>query len=110
MRLSATHLSFALPEAACNVAFVSRNFVPAQVHAEDFDTRELGLCVTRLEINGEALALDRALGEGWRKAEGAHRWTDGVAHLPAGARIVIVDLGGEGNYWPAAEQLLFALA
>jgi hypothetical protein len=59
-----------------------------------------------LQIDGLSFALgdDEACGPGWRQAEYergifSHRWTTGETALPAGARLVIVDLAGVGYYW-----------
>ncbi len=83
-----------------------RTFVPAQISADAADLRELGLCVRRLSIDGEDVALDADALSGWNEAERSaggftHRWTRGAAPLPAGARFVIVDLAGRGSYWRA---------
>jgi autotransporter passenger strand-loop-strand repeat protein len=117
VRLSEARLAFFLPEGRSGVELVSRICAPAHVRADSADTRELGLCVARLQIDGADIALhdDAAVGEGWREAEtrdGAfsHRWTSGPVKLPAGARVVIVDLGGAALYWPETEALLFAQA
>jgi hypothetical protein len=104
--LSQSRMFFVLPEGARDIALMSKTFTPAHATPESDDTRELGLCVERLQIDGANVALecDEALGAGWREAECddgafARRWTNGKARLPAGARIVLVDLAGKGRYW-----------
>jgi hypothetical protein len=104
--LSETRLAFILPDARKSIAFHSNSFVPAFTTPESTDVRELGLCVARLQIDGDELALDRddLFNSGWHEAEreqgrAARRWTNGAARLPGGGRIVIVDLGGFGLYW-----------
>jgi len=95
---------------------VSDTFIPAHTRAESEDQRELGLCVARLRIDGDDVALDRkaALQPGWYAPQFAQdafarRWTKGVAWLPTGARIVIVDLAGFGYYWRMPEGNVAAL-
>ena len=104
-------LEFALDADARDIVLRSRTFVPAQVRAESYDTRQLGLCVGGLAIDGRALDLAALEDTGWNKAEhdseGAftHRWTDGEARLPQGARTVVIHLGGLGHYWaPVADM------
>jgi hypothetical protein len=118
VRLSETRLAFVLPGDVKEIVLRSRTFVPAQTMAMSADTRELGLCVERLQIDGEIFALDRdegfGFGFGWHEAEqenGAftHRWTKGAAILPAGARFIIVDLAGSGLYWREPNDNVVAL-
>jgi len=103
-------LEFALAPGAHEIALRSRAFVPAHNVAESRDPRKLGLGVARLEIDGAGLDLALLDGEGWHEAERdgegvfTHRWTNGDARLPAGARTVSVDLAVRGYYWPAGEQ------
>jgi hypothetical protein len=109
---SETKLVFVLPVGAKTIALGSNVFIPAQTVADSVDPRELGLCVIRLEIDGSTIPLDRdeLFGAGWHKAEYednavARRWTSGDAGLPAaGARNVVVELGGQGYYWRAPMQ------
>ena len=73
--------------------------------------------MSRLQIDGDAVALgaDAVFGDGWHEAEFAdgrftHRWTTGATTLPAGARIVILDLAGVGYYWRDASGGVAALS
>ena len=116
VRLSETRLAFALPRGAGRITLRSNVFVPAHTRPENSDPRELGLCVARLQIDGDEIPLGReaCLGEGWREAEYQNetfvrRWTNGAADLPLGVRFVIVDLGGRGYYWRAPETPPFAV-
>jgi hypothetical protein len=116
VRLSETRLAFALPACAKNITLRSKVFVPAYADPECTDIRELGLCVARLQIDGEDVALDQndVLVEGWHDAEYengavARRWTKGNAVLPASVRYVIVDLGGFGRYWRDPNDNVVAL-
>ena len=106
IRLSQSRLGFTLPANGKAIALRSAVFVPAHMSSTSRDFRELGLCVGHLQVDGETIALenDEACPTGWREAhfvEGRfqHRWTDGSASLPAGARIVIIKLAGFGRYW-----------
>jgi hypothetical protein len=113
---SGSRLAFTLPPGGRDVALRSNVFVPAHTMAESLDLRELGLCVSRLEIDGVTLALDKdeANACGWREAEFnegrfSHRWTTGATPLPAGSTTVVVDLLGAGCYWRAVEGDAIAL-
>jgi len=95
----------------------SRAFVPAHTVAQSGDPRTLGLCVGALRIDGSAVALERdeACASGWHEAEFVserftHRWTTGSTPLPAGAKVVIVDFAGVGNYWGVCEDRVTACA
>jgi len=111
IRLTLTRLAFVLPGGGHEIALRSNVFVPAHTVVDSMDTRELGLCVSRLEIDGEKVAIEVDEGDtpGWRNPEYAegrfsHRWTTGATPLPPGARIAIVDLAGEGYYWRRSER------
>ena len=106
LRISGFRLAFFLPAQGREIALCSKIFVPAQACLDNSDRRDLGLAVGWLQIDGEMVAIDRdeACGPGWHPAEFeggrfARRWTRGAAVLPPGARIVIVDLSGAGQYW-----------
>ena len=106
MRLGERRLGFLMPERCETIELRSRTFVPAHTELANSDARRLGLCIGRLQIDGEDLALDDATLEAssWHEIERsgnhiARRWTRGAARLPAGARLAIVDLAGDGYYW-----------
>lgn len=111
--LSDRRMAFHLPADQEHIVLQSDVFTPAHALPGSDDTRALGLCVTRLMIDGDLAPLDDArLAQGWREAEGGDggwRWTDGAARLPAGARAIIVDLGGDGLYWRAPVDAVVAL-
>jgi hypothetical protein len=97
---------FLLPHGAQEGRLRSRVFVPAHVIAGSDDHRSLGIGVTRLLIDGRAVALT-ALGEGWHAAEAGHRWTDGAGRIVlAGARRVEIEVGMPGLYWERATPAL----
>jgi len=111
IRLSVTRLGFILPEGRRKITLRSRTFVPAHMDSEATDSRELGLCIGRLFVDGEMTALSDAgfSAIGWRGPEWVdgrfgRRWTSGAAELPAGARFIIVDLAGAGSYWREGER------
>jgi hypothetical protein len=109
IRLGEDRIGFVLPTGCSTVTLASRTFVPAETVADSDDPRTLGLCVRRLEIDGEDVALEVDALEGWSRAETAsdafsHRWTEGSATLRPNARIIIVDLAGRGRYWLAPRQ------
>ena len=117
IRLSEWRLAFTLPAGSREIALRSNVFVPAHTVPESGDSRELGLCVGRLRIDGSPVALDSDQGcaSGWREAECAdgrfiHRWTTGATPLAAGARVVIVDLAGVGYSWRKPERRGLALS
>jgi hypothetical protein len=106
IRLNKTRLAFALPAGGRQIALQSRLFVPAHCLAQSLDPRQLGLCVGVMQIDGEPLELedDEQCASGWHEAERvgerfSHRWTAGSTPLPAGARLVILDLAGVGYFW-----------
>ncbi len=117
IRFSNARLAFVLPASAQDITLRSNVFIPAHTVAECADSRELGLCVRRLQVDGMALRLDdEVCMPGWHAAELAdgrvsYRWTKGVTPLASGARIVIVDLAGAGHYWrDAGEDVLARFA
>jgi hypothetical protein len=106
VRLSDTRRFFSLPDGCEDVSLRSRQFVPAHVNPESGDWRVLGICVGRLQIDGQAVALDQddAFTNGWHDVEQdpnnlSQRWTHGVTPLPAGCRLIVIDIAGRGYYW-----------
>ncbi len=90
---------FLLPPGAQTGLLHSRIFVPAHVIAGSDDHRSLGVGVTRLVLDGQAVDL-AALGEGWHPTEGGHRWTDGAGRiLLNGVRRVEIEAAVPGLYW-----------
>jgi uncharacterized membrane protein len=115
--LSETRLAFVLPLGGREIVLRSKVFVPAETIAESADSREIGLCVGQLQIDGSTVALadDEPCGSDWHVAEAAngrfsHRWTKGATPLPTGAQIVIVDLAGIGHYWCEPKDRAAALS
>jgi hypothetical protein len=80
---------------------MSRTFIPAHTLAESTDTRSLGICVGRLQINGGEVPLDdeTLLANDWNEMEPGQRWTRGSVTLPAKTRLIVIDLAGLGHYW-----------
>ena len=108
---------FQLPAGVRSLRLASRVWVPAQLLSASTDARRLGVCVRRLLLDGQEMALDdHLLTEGWDKPEqdaaGAQRWTNGCAVLPGGVRTVEVQLDGFATYWawPAPAAVVSAAA
>ena len=106
-------LRFPLPDGCRQLRLASRRWVPAEMLSGSTDTRVLGVCVRRLVLDGQMLALDDAtLSDGWDKPEhdagGLQRWTTGSAVLPAGARDLIVELDGLCLTWTEPSPVLSA--
>ena len=114
LRLGERRLAFVLPEAMTTIELSSRSFVPAHTDAKSDDHRALGLCVKRLQIDASDVALDdeAAFSSGWHALERCsdgrqHRWTHARTPLPAGTRLIIIDVASPSLCWakPASEAL-----
>jgi hypothetical protein len=106
IELGGNRFAFALPPGGAELRLASRSGAPALTRAESGDLRLLGVCVMRLQIDGEIVALDdpSVPAEGWNEFEACegtagHRWTRGSAALPANARLIIVDLNRSSLCW-----------
>jgi hypothetical protein len=94
---------FDLPRGARVAMLRSRSFVPAHVIPGSDDHRVLGVGVTALSLDGQAVDL-AGLGTGWHPAEAGLRWTDGAGRLDVqGARLLVVEAGVPGLYWEQAD-------
>ena len=93
--------TFVLPDHGGPARLVSRTWRPVQATAAVEDYRALGVAVWRLRVDGTVLPLEEQ-GEGWHAFETdgtyAQRWTTGSTPLPAGTRVVTVDLNPRGRY------------
>ncbi len=81
---------FTLDHPAEAVYLASRSVVPAETDAGSTDRRRLGVCLRRITLSDADLTLDLLphipqLRDGFHEAEGEHRWTAGMARLPAKA-------------------------
>ena len=110
--LSNHRLAFMLPPGAANIELRSRTFVPAQMEPASDDRRVMGICVSRLQLDGADVSLDDAgvFADAWhpleRAASGAQwRWSHDRAALPAGTRLVVIDLNAHGVYWRSRPHL-----
>jgi hypothetical protein len=99
-------LAFMLPAQCSTIELRSRTFVPAHIQPANNDQRSLGLCVGRLQVDGNDLRLDddTAFAEGWHRCEIAAagtcwRWSRERVALPANSRLIVIDLSGPGFYW-----------
>jgi hypothetical protein len=104
--LGASRVAFLLPAECSAITLRSRSFVPAHSIAESTDGRLLGVCLNRLQLDGDELALpdDAVCTAGWQEYEDelggrGRRWTTGSTPLPANTRLVVADVVGRGTYW-----------
>jgi hypothetical protein len=116
IELGAMRFAFMLPPACSDIRLMSRTFVPAHTRAASTDTRSLGLCVNRLQIDGADVSLDdqTIFGRGWNALERRpdvrdQRWTAGDTPMPANARLIVIDLAGPGHYWQEPKDNVVAL-
>jgi len=101
LRLSENRFAFAFPAGVAQALLVSRVWRPSEATPDNRDPRTLGVCLSRLDVDGSTLDLsDERLSEGWSWYEtaGRQRWTTGRASLPAGLRIALLDICGRGLY------------
>ena len=98
-RTGATYM-FDLPEGARDIRLMSRTMVPAHMLGDSGDTRNLGVAVLEMTIDGAECA---GTGLGWHAREDGLQWTDGAAMLPA-ARSINVTVAALGAYWLAQPQ------
>ena len=86
---------FEAPEDARSLRLRSRSAVLAQLaEADSAETRRLGVCATRIVVDGRDIALDAAeLRDGWHEVEGEAphqwRWSNGDAELPIGQTMAL---------------------
>jgi Hint domain-containing protein len=79
---------FIVPASSAAVWLGSRSTVPAATVAESDDIRRLGVPVERIVLCDSEMSVEishshAALHDGFHPDEGSHRWTDGLARLPA---------------------------
>jgi Hint domain len=104
---------FALPPGTDRISLHSRQCVPAHILPSNQDTRELGLGVTTLALDGMPIALDDArLTAGWHSPETEGlRWTDGMATLEVGgARYLTLTLAPLLQYWLTPDEAVVLAA
>ena len=111
IELGARRFGFAFPADCRDIRLMSRTFIPAHTCAGSADPRSLGICVRRLQIDGDDVALDdeARFRVGWHEMETGQRWTRGSAPLPAKTRLVLIDLAGDGYYWSGPKDNVVAL-
>lgn len=104
--LGPTRLAFMLPAGTSKPELRCRSFVPAHVDAASADHRSLGICIGRLQLDGLDVPLqdDLRFASGWhgleRDTDGWQwRWSQNRVPLPAGTRLVVIELCGPGFYW-----------
>ena len=108
---------FLLPSGTTDIRMLSRNAVPAMMHADSDDHRRLGVAIARIAMDGQAMALDDArIGDGWHGAEaraqgGTLRWTDGDAGLiVVGVTVLEVELAMSARTWREATPAAMRVA
>jgi hypothetical protein len=108
--LDGKRFAFLIPAGRSSIELCSRTFVPSYVHADSRDGRRLGICVGRLQIDGDDWALDdqAKFAQGWYApewptAEWGHRWSSDCTPLPAGTRLVVIDVAGPSYCWQQPE-------
>jgi Hint domain len=106
LRLSDTRVAFVVPAEAANIALHSRSFAPAHMQPDSQDKRSLGVCVQRLQLDGNEISLDdeALFANGWHGLESGPggtqwRWCQAQAALPPGTRLVVIDVRAQGQYW-----------
>lgn len=99
-------LGFILPPGCVEIDLCSKTFVPAQIRGSSQDTRQLGLSISRMQIDRKAIAMEcgEIFGKGWYgletgKSGDSWRWSNGQARLPAGAEIIAIERNRRGYYW-----------
>jgi hypothetical protein len=108
--LGKKRLAFLLPAACASIELRCRTFVPAHIDATSGDTRALGICVGRMQIDGTDLSLTdaSAFQHGWHQVEvyesHQQRWTTDRVPLPAGTRLLIVDTLSRSYCWTQPES------
>jgi hypothetical protein len=118
VRLSDKRVAFMLPAAHASLELRCRHFTPAQMNPSNDDVRSLGICVQRLQLDGVDVALEdeAAFAEGWHPPEHSSspdgqpwRWSQDRMPLPAGTRLLVIDLCHEGpHYWMKPASTLIA--
>ncbi len=105
-KVAGTSHSFRLPARTDTIRLLSRSSVPAEIREDSDDDRKLGVAVSRVALDGQALALtDARLLAGWHAAEysgaePAWRWTDGDAVIASrGARTLELEIAITERYW-----------
>jgi hypothetical protein len=111
MTLGEGRIAFVIPAARRSIELRCRTFVPSHVDAASLDERQLGVAVGRLQIDGIDWPLDDAtrFPEGWHGLEmfadgSRQRWSSGCTRLPAGTRLVVIDIAGRSYCWREPEQ------
>jgi autotransporter passenger strand-loop-strand repeat protein len=117
---------FHLAPGTDKVRLVSRTAVPAALFADSDDHRRLGVAVSRLTLDGQAIGLtDPRLGDGWHAVEAGEGaapgdgngaapgwcWTDGDTGLTVGGGSVLeVEIAFAARYWLAVTPAVARVA
>jgi hypothetical protein len=115
--LGENRLAFLLPATGSNIELRCRSCIPAQIYPENTDQRLLGVAIERLQLDGAEVALadEAAFVHGWHPLERnaqeqSWRWSQERMGLPAGTRLIIIDLCHQGpHYWTKPASAAIAL-
>jgi hypothetical protein len=115
--LGPMRVAFLLPEAAVSIELRSRSFSPAQIDPASADKRSLGICISRLQLDGIDTPLENetVFAQGWhdleRDAAGrTWRWSRDRTPLPEGTRLVVLDrCNARRSYWVEPTSDVIAL-
>ena len=110
LRLGDQRLVFMLPAHRQTIELRCHPFVPAHTDPASPDTRALGICVSRLQIDGTLVDLgdESAFALGWHSLEvypdgRSHRWSHPRTSLPTGTQLIVMDIAHPSRCWSMAE-------
>jgi Hint domain len=110
-RLNENRLAFVVPAGRKNIELRCRAFIPSWVKAASTDTRELGICVGRWQLDGTDVPLTDPTGfaKGWHDLEefadgSRQRWSMKNVPIPPGTRLIVIDVAGPSYCWAAERQ------
>jgi hypothetical protein len=111
MPLAPNRFAFVMPDSASDIELRCRSFIPAAVEFGSDDGRVLGINVARLQIDGVDWDLtdETAFANGWHPLEQLpdgklQRWSKERVTLPANTRLVVIEHGGDGQYWATSQH------
>ena len=104
--LNESRAAFIIPPGRSGIELRCRGFTPCRVDPQSADPRRLGVCVSRLQLDGCDLPLNghEVYTSGWHELEvygptHSQRWSKECAPLPDGTQLVVMDLAGRSYCW-----------